>query len=435
MSRFVRQPRQRRHRGFIPALQQLEDRCMLTAQLELVPASGSLSNDGGDAVLEMAPGANVDFSAFSTAAPTVPAVAFQLNFNNSNTDLVLSNWLAASAWLNLDGSTGENILFAGRREFNVLNIGTTPVELGTFNVQVPFTGGDYLLTANGGGSGAFVTALDVGAGSDNVPLITDYGDVILRVPNFAPTVGVESFSTSQNAQLSVGVNDGVLQNDADQNNDALVASVSTDVSFGTLTLQENGAFTYQPDTDFHGTDSFTYSVSDGTVSTTSTVEISVTSTTPWRNPIDPYDVNDDGSENAQDVLVMVNYINSHLDDPVLEPPGAGDGSPPPYLDITGDNRITVRDVLVAVNELNRRIANAQGEQIDISSEAHTAGYDGAILDQQPVLLQPVQPGVTLLEINDDTDRETLTSTDESSDEEVELVIEAIAADVAQIFAS
>jgi hypothetical protein len=435
MSRLARRPQLRSKRGFVPALQQLEDRCMLTAQFDFVPSAGTVTDDGGDSVLELAPGGNVDLTAFATASPTVPAVAFQLNFNNSNTDLSLSNWLAESAWQNLDGSTGENLLFAGRREFAFLNIATTPVELGTLNVAVPFTGGDYLVTINGG-DGAFFTAIDIGEGSDNVPTIDDYGDLILRVPNFAPTLGSESYDTVQNEQLNVNANDGVLTNDSDQNNDTLVVSLANNVSFGNLSLQQDGSFSYQPNVDFHGVDSFTYSVSDGALTTTSTVDINVVATTPWRNPVDFLDINDDGSANAQDVLVMINYINSHLDDPILEAPGGADGSPPPYLDTTGDNRITVRDVLVAVNELNLRIADAQGEQIDepAGNNFATVVAENELLDQQIPLVQPVEPGVTLVRNNDADDNQVHSSDVEYANEEVELIIDAIAADVAEVFA-
>ena len=56
---------------------------------------------------------------------------------------------------------------------------------------------------------------------------------------------------------------GVLGNDTDGDNDPLTAELITDVSHGTLTLNANGSFTYEPAANFYGTDAFTYRAFDG----------------------------------------------------------------------------------------------------------------------------------------------------------------------------
>ncbi len=56
---------------------------------------------------------------------------------------------------------------------------------------------------------------------------------------------------------------GVVLNDTDADSDPLVATLITNTSHGALTLNADGSFTYTPDSDFIGTDSFTYLVSDG----------------------------------------------------------------------------------------------------------------------------------------------------------------------------
>src|SRR6185295_3376035 len=56
---------------------------------------------------------------------------------------------------------------------------------------------------------------------------------------------------------------GVLGNDTDTENDSLTAVLVTDVSSGTLSLDSDGGFTYTPDADFNGVDSFTYKANDG----------------------------------------------------------------------------------------------------------------------------------------------------------------------------
>ena len=56
---------------------------------------------------------------------------------------------------------------------------------------------------------------------------------------------------------------GVLGNDSDANNDPLTALLMSGPSNGQVTLFSDGSFTYTPNPDFSGTDSFTYKVSDG----------------------------------------------------------------------------------------------------------------------------------------------------------------------------
>ncbi len=62
---------------------------------------------------------------------------------------------------------------------------------------------------------------------------------------------------------SAGGPAGVLANDQDVENHALVAFVETAPQHGTVTLNLNGTFTYTPEANYHGTDFFTYRVSDG----------------------------------------------------------------------------------------------------------------------------------------------------------------------------
>jgi VCBS repeat-containing protein len=74
---------------------------------------------------------------------------------------------------------------------------------------------------------------------------------------------------------------GVLANDTDPTNDSLTATKVSDVSHGMLTLNSNGTFSYTPTVGYVGTDSFTYTASDGhSSSNTATVTITVQGTAP-----------------------------------------------------------------------------------------------------------------------------------------------------------
>ena len=77
----------------------------------------------------------------------------------------------------------------------------------------------------------------------------------------------------------------MLANDTDADGSTLTAIVVSQPANGTLSLNANGSFTYTPNADFNGTDSFTYKVNDGTVdSNTATVTIAVgrPTTRRWR---------------------------------------------------------------------------------------------------------------------------------------------------------
>ena len=80
--------------------------------------------------------------------------------------------------------------------------------------------------------------------------------------NVSPIAGSDKYTTAEDGTLIVG-GSGVLKNDTDGNGDLLSVSLSSGPSNGTLTLLSNGRFTYTPNADFKGTDSFTYQVSDG----------------------------------------------------------------------------------------------------------------------------------------------------------------------------
>src|SRR5262249_30148638 len=69
---------------------------------------------------------------------------------------------------------------------------------------------------------------------------------------------------------------GVLGNDADVEGSALTALLVSGPAHGTLTLNGNGSFTYTPNADYNGPDSFTYKANDGAAdSNVATVSLTV----------------------------------------------------------------------------------------------------------------------------------------------------------------
>ncbi|CAJ35649.1 Ig-like domain-containing protein [Methanocella arvoryzae] len=96
--------------------------------------------------------------------------------------------------------------------------------------------------------------------------------------NDLPVAGNDTYTTSEDAPLIKStVSEGVLGNDADIDADSLTAIIVTSPAHGALSLNPDGTFTYIPNANFYGTDSFTYKANDGTAdSNTATATITIT---------------------------------------------------------------------------------------------------------------------------------------------------------------
>jgi VCBS repeat-containing protein len=93
--------------------------------------------------------------------------------------------------------------------------------------------------------------------------------------NNAPVAMGDSYSTDEDTSLTI-VTSGVLANDTDVESDPLTAVLVDDVTHGILTLNPDGSFSYTPDLNYNGTDSFTYKANDGLAdSNAATVTITV----------------------------------------------------------------------------------------------------------------------------------------------------------------
>jgi VCBS repeat-containing protein len=91
-----------------------------------------------------------------------------------------------------------------------------------------------------------------------------------------PTANNDSYTVAENGSLTVAA-PGVLGNDTDPESDPLTAAVVTQPANGSLTLNADGSFTYQPTANSSGSDAFTYVANDGTSnSAPATVNITIT---------------------------------------------------------------------------------------------------------------------------------------------------------------
>jgi subtilisin-like proprotein convertase family protein len=97
----------------------------------------------------------------------------------------------------------------------------------------------------------------------------------LGINNRAPTAVNDSLTTAEDTPTNIAV----LSNDTDVDGDALSVSAfaATSAQGGTVSKNADGTLRYTPAADFNGTDSFTYTVSDGIGGTaTATVNMTVT---------------------------------------------------------------------------------------------------------------------------------------------------------------
>ncbi|MHB1449694.1 MAG: Ig-like domain-containing protein, partial [Bellilinea sp.] len=94
----------------------------------------------------------------------------------------------------------------------------------------------------------------------------------------APTAEADAYNTDEDTQLVVSTGTGVLSNDTDPESDPLTAVLDTPTVHGSLGLSSDGSFTYTPDGNYYGNDSFTYHAYDGSSnSNTATVTLTINS--------------------------------------------------------------------------------------------------------------------------------------------------------------
>ena len=94
--------------------------------------------------------------------------------------------------------------------------------------------------------------------------------------NDTPVAQADAYQVNTNTILSVTVVNGVLDNDTDVDQDVLQAVLVDNTTNGLLILNGDGSFDYTPNTDFVGSDSFTYRAGDGILDSLATVVIDVT---------------------------------------------------------------------------------------------------------------------------------------------------------------
>ena len=157
-------------------------------------------------------------------------------------------------WASADTNAGLYVLYGkdNPSSLGASGIGDVAVRLNWYD---PITGNRVTQDSNGSASPYAVPA---GFTSEAALFIERTGEV----PNRPPMAFADNYITSTNQNLVVN-SPGVLNNDFDPDNDALIAVLVQDVAQGVLSLNSNGGFNYTPPTDFNGSVTFTYKANDG----------------------------------------------------------------------------------------------------------------------------------------------------------------------------
>jgi VCBS repeat-containing protein len=212
------------------------------------------ANDG----LASSAAATVTLNVIDASAPVAAAASYNVSRNNALTVGASTGVLANAS--DADGDTLSASLVAGS--------GPTHGEL-TLNGD-----GSFIYTPNTGyvGPDSFQYKANDGVQSSAAATVT------LTVADTAPTASNTNFAVLHDTTLSVPA-PGLLFTANDPDGDALTASLVGQAQHGTATVNANGSFTYVPAGGYTGPDSFTYQVSDGTLtSNVATVSLTVKAT-------------------------------------------------------------------------------------------------------------------------------------------------------------
>jgi hypothetical protein len=127
----------------------------------------------------------------------------------------------------------------------------------TLNVDGSFS---YTPAIGFAGSDSFTYQAGDGTSVSNIATVTiEVGSLT----NTRPSAGNDSYTVEADTTLDVPADQGVLLDDSDPDGDAIAAALFSAPLHGTVTLAEDGSFSYTPEAGYVGLDSFIYWVFDG----------------------------------------------------------------------------------------------------------------------------------------------------------------------------
>ncbi|WP_461164541.1 tandem-95 repeat protein [Arthrobacter sp. R4-81] len=170
--------------------------------------------------------------------PTAVVVGHFVTLNWGATTLTTGTPVSGYLVKRYSGTSEQTVLAGCAGTITVLTCTETGVPAGIWTYSVT----------------ALFAANWAGAESDRSAAVT--------VQNGAPTAAADNYALTEDSPLSV-TSGAVLANDADPEADALSAVLVTGPAHGTIALRADGTFTYTPEANFNGTDTFRYKANDG----------------------------------------------------------------------------------------------------------------------------------------------------------------------------
>ncbi|MEP7285329.1 MAG: Ig-like domain-containing protein [Chloroflexota bacterium] len=124
------------------------------------------------------------------------------------------------------------------------------------------TNGAFTYTPNAGFAGTDTFTYDI-QDTTPPPLTSSFVPVTITVLRSRPPFAEpDNYVTTQNVSLNIPAASGLLINDMDPNGDSITVDGFSFPAHGTNTVVTNGAFTYVPNTNYLGVDTFIYRIKD-----------------------------------------------------------------------------------------------------------------------------------------------------------------------------
>ncbi len=153
----------------------------------------------------------------------------------------------------------------------------------------------YTPDPNYNGPDSFTFKANDGTADSNTATVS----ITVTAVNDAPVAEDDSLTTDEDT----AGNGNVLTNDSDVDNANLTAVLVSGPANGTLNLNNDGSYTYTPDPNYNGPDSFTYKASDGSLdSNVATVTIDVKAVNDAPVAVDDTDTTDEDTPKSIDVI-------------------------------------------------------------------------------------------------------------------------------------
>ncbi|MFO7907532.1 MAG: Ig-like domain-containing protein, partial [Pirellulaceae bacterium] len=235
-----------------------------TGSVIVTAQNASIQGTAGDDELEFTPGATEDeidlMSGGTSVATLVVPTSGQIEASGGAGNDTVTVDSTITNPTTLSGGDGHDVLEGGGGD-NTLDGGDGDDELIGGTGTNTLSGGDGDDTIEDGGG----TNTVIGGSGSNTFVPGDGTNTFKTEPgSTVPEVYADTYSILEDDKLTVSLDQGVLANDLDPEERSLFAEAITSTAHGTVSLADDGSFTYCPFDDFNGTDTFTYRASNDT---------------------------------------------------------------------------------------------------------------------------------------------------------------------------